>query len=1034
MKKNKIVLILSSFALALCVGTFIGVSHTNKVINEAAVTNAWDTNVKPSVQASYYSAADGKTGTSLKSALAGFNKPTSPSYDWSRYESADEAQDDSNSILCVYTRHNIPKNGHCGSYSWNTWNREHVYTQTKFPKSDKDNHNIFACEGQINNYRGNLKFAEVKNSGGTRVTVFDHVTDCYKTSSYFEPCDEAKGEIARACLYCTIYYGYDLTEIFDSEATALKWNANFTVTPREIYRNNVVQGLQGNRNPFIDHPSYAQAIYGGPAYQGTDPLSPAAGVTLFPTSASVVEGNTVQLTATASDSSAITWTTSNASIATVSQTGVVTGVKAGTATITASASVGSATATITVTEPKTLSNISISGQKTSFSVGGSFVFGGTVTAHYTDSTSSNVTANSIFSGYDMSTEGDQTVTVSYTEGSITKTETYTITVSSSGGGESGTFSTTYTYDKIGDTWNLTDYASQSEYALCPKDDADYSIATFDNIFTNKTITSDVVVTINSATYGSGSTPTSSTYSIYNSADCTTSVTATQSGTLPTSKTYTDVIYTVSNSIAINNFSDDLAIKIVKPGRQIRLKSVTIAFDYETQGGGSPTLASIEVETSPNKTIYNTGEFFDPTGLVITRNYSDGSDNTYSYSGHTSEFTFDPSLSTQLETWNDIIEIFYGGESCLLSIEVNESKTLSSISISGYTTSFDVGESFSFGGTVTAHYSDSTTADVTSSATFTGYNMSIAGNYTVTVTYSEKTATYDITVNAVIPPTPVGDYSLTSGSPYINGIGYKMYFVNSSTYYYTGSFTSSGYYGAASTNYNSAVDVYFEESGNGQNLYYLSNNGSTKNYLKVILSGTYYNFGVSTTAPETKWIYQTTDTYNALTFDMGGVPYTFGSFSNKYEFRPTNLNQHPDNFLMDFITKDGEGTKSFAPLLNSYIKCDASGESAPKFSGFSWNLFESVYSKFSANDKTAYKDATANKEGTAIQQFVARYDYIVGKYGYSDFISRNPVTILGANIYSAINSSENGTMLIVVAIAAISALAFTTLLVIKKKRK
>ena len=205
MKRNKIALILTSFVLALSVGTFIGVSHTNKVINEVAVTDAWDTNVKPSVQTSYYSAADGKTGTSLKSALAEINKPTNPSYDWSRYEAADEAQDDSSSIFCIYTRHNIPKNGHCGSYSWNTWNREHVYTQTKFPKSDKDNHNIFACEGQINNYRGNLKFAEVKNSGGTRVTVFNHVTDCYKTSSYFEPCDEAKGEIARACLYCTIY-------------------------------------------------------------------------------------------------------------------------------------------------------------------------------------------------------------------------------------------------------------------------------------------------------------------------------------------------------------------------------------------------------------------------------------------------------------------------------------------------------------------------------------------------------------------------------------------------------------------------------------------------------------------------------------------------------------------------------------------------------------------------------------------------------------------------------------------------------------
>ena len=78
------------------------------------------------------------------------------------------------------------------------------------------------------------------------------------------------------------------------------------------------------------------------------------------------------------------------------------------------------------------------------------------------------------------------------------------------------------------------------------------------------------------------------------------------------------------------------------------------------------------------------------------------------------------------------------------------KTLSSISVSGAKTSFTKGDSFTFGGTVTAHYSDSTTANVTSSATFSGYNMSTTGNQTVTVSYTEggvtKTTTYSITVS------------------------------------------------------------------------------------------------------------------------------------------------------------------------------------------------------------------------------------------------------------------------------------------------
>lgn len=80
----------------------------------------------------------------------------------------------------------------------------------------------------------------------------------------------------------------------------------------------------------------------------------------------------------------------------------------------------------------------------------------------------------------------------------------------------------------------------------------------------------------------------------------------------------------------------------------------------------------------------------------------------------------------------------------------EAKVLQSITLSGQTTSLNRGAAFSFGGTVTAHYSDSSTANVTSSTTFSGYNMSKAGTYTVTARYTEggvtKTATYSLTVN------------------------------------------------------------------------------------------------------------------------------------------------------------------------------------------------------------------------------------------------------------------------------------------------
>lgn len=77
-----------------------------------------------------------------------------------------------------------------------------------------------------------------------------------------------------------------------------------------------------------------------------------------------------------------------------------------------------------------LKSIEISGTyPTEFTQGDEFSHEGmTVTANYSDETNKDVTSEAIFTGYDMSKSGEQTVTVSYTEEGITMTATYTISV------------------------------------------------------------------------------------------------------------------------------------------------------------------------------------------------------------------------------------------------------------------------------------------------------------------------------------------------------------------------------------------------------------------------------------------------------------------------------------------------------------------------------------------------------------------------------------------------------------------------------
>ncbi len=78
-------------------------------------------------------------------------------------------------------------------------------------------------------------------------------------------------------------------------------------------------------------------------------------------------------------------------------------------------------------------------------------------------------------------------------------------------------------------------------------------------------------------------------------------------------------------------------------------------------------------------------------------------------------------------------------------------TLSSIAVSGQRISFTVGDTFTFGGVVTATYSDGSTKDVTDDADITAPDLSAAGTKTVTVSYTEnevtETTTYQVTVSS-----------------------------------------------------------------------------------------------------------------------------------------------------------------------------------------------------------------------------------------------------------------------------------------------
>ena len=107
----------------------------------------------------------------------------------------------------------------------------------------------------------------------------------------WEPPQAAKGQIARMMLYMDVRYeGNDDSQtpdltLVDRSTQAknpdpnltffpelgylsdlLKWHCENPVTQREKDRNDGVESWQGNRNPFIDRPEYAQLVWDDPEY------------------------------------------------------------------------------------------------------------------------------------------------------------------------------------------------------------------------------------------------------------------------------------------------------------------------------------------------------------------------------------------------------------------------------------------------------------------------------------------------------------------------------------------------------------------------------------------------------------------------------------------------------------------------------------------------------------------------------------------------------------------------------------------------
>lgn len=162
-----------------------------------------------------------------------------------------------------------------------------------------------------------------------------------------------------------------------------------------------------------------------------------------------------------------------------------------------------------------------------------------------------------------------------------------------------------------------------------------------------------------------------------------------------------------------------------------------------------TLISIAVSGTPTKTTYFDGEPFDPTGLVVTGTYDDGTQKEITDG---IGWVKDPEILKLGTTSVDVMASVGNITSDIYTvtgITVKEKVTLIGIEANGTPAEFWKGDKFNHDGiTVTAHWSDESESDVTEQCQFTEPDMTTAGKKTATVTYENETCTYDIEVKTI----------------------------------------------------------------------------------------------------------------------------------------------------------------------------------------------------------------------------------------------------------------------------------------------
>lgn len=161
-------------------------------------------------------------------------------------------------------------------------------------------------------------------------------------------------------------------------------------------------------------------------------------------------------------------------------------------------------------------------------------------------------------------------------------------------------------------------------------------------------------------------------------------------------------------------------------------------------------------------------------------------------------------------------------------------------------------------------------------------------------------------------------------------------------------------------------------------------------------------------------------YASVTAHGFGVIYSGTTYELVQDSKIVDIDHNANSFAYYFSLKTNATCSGY----------DGESDNTAALTAY-WADLEEIYDL--VEDKTVLANADADESGNDVEKAMARYDYVTGKYGLTNFITgRTPVAF--APSHNTFVAEENNMSIIVVLSIAIASIAGASVLLILKKRK